>query len=125
MTDTSILTPREALEMLLPGNQRFVAGAPQHPNQDSARRAEIAPVQHPFAMLFGCSDSRLAAEIIFDRGLGDGDLLVVRNAGHVLGAGGTGQQRVRGERVLDCPLVVLRHDAYVAVAATHAALEEG
>ena len=83
MTDTSTLTPRDAIEMLLAGNQRFVSGTPEHPNQDAARRAETAPAQRPFAVLFGCSDSRLAAEIIFDRGLGD--LFVVRTAGHVLG----------------------------------------
>lgn len=58
-----------------------MSGAPEHPNQDSARRAEIASVQRPFAVMFGCSDSRLAAEIIFDQGLGD--LFVVRTAGHV------------------------------------------
>lgn len=69
--------------MLLAGNQRFIAGAPQHPNQDAARRAETAPGQCPFAVLFGCSDSRLATEIIFDRGLGD--LFVVSTAGHVVG----------------------------------------
>lgn len=66
MSDAPALTPSEAFELLLAGNQRFVAGEPQHPNQDAARRAETAPGQRPFAVLFGCSDSRLAAEIIFD-----------------------------------------------------------
>ncbi|MET8388388.1 hypothetical protein ABZV14_35890 [Streptosporangium canum] len=51
------LTPDDAVAMLLEGNQRFVAGAPEHPNQDAARRAETAPAQNPFAVLFGCSDS--------------------------------------------------------------------
>lgn len=83
MTEILRLTPDDALAMLLEGNQRFVAGTPEHPNQDAARRAETAPAQSPFAVLFGCSDSRLAAEIIFDRGLGD--LFVVRTAGHVAG----------------------------------------
>jgi carbonic anhydrase len=58
MADTQTLTPREAFEMLLDGNQRFVADAPQHPNQDAARRSEVVPAQNPFAVLFGCSDSR-------------------------------------------------------------------
>ncbi|MFE5529319.1 carbonic anhydrase, partial [Embleya sp. NPDC056538] len=84
MTDPQAPTPREAFELVLAGNQRFVSGSPEHPNQDAARRAETAPSQQPFAVLFGCSDSRLAAEIIFDRGLGD--LFVVRTAGHVVGA---------------------------------------
>ncbi|MGK5450816.1 carbonic anhydrase [Streptomyces radiopugnans] len=123
MTDTSTLTPREAFEMLLAGNQRFVSGVPEHPNQDAARRAETAPAQHPFAVLFGCSDSRLAAEIIFDRGLGD--LFVVRTAGHVAGPEVLGSIEY-GTGVLGCPLVVvLGHDACGAVAATRAAVEDG
>src|SRR5690348_2185054 len=77
------MTADEAFEVLLAGNRRFVAGTPEHPNQDAARRRDVAPAQAPFAVLFGCSDSRLAAEIIFDRGLGD--LFVVRTAGHVMG----------------------------------------
>ncbi|GAB7188805.1 bifunctional SulP family inorganic anion transporter/carbonic anhydrase [Kitasatospora sp. Ki12] len=79
-----ISDPREALRMLMEGNARFVASNPEHPNQDAGRRAALAPAQRPFAVLFGCSDSRLAAEIIFDQGLGD--LFVVRTAGHVTGA---------------------------------------
>ncbi|MCQ4041651.1 carbonic anhydrase [Streptantibioticus rubrisoli] len=123
MTDVSMLTSDEALRMLLDGNQRFVSGAPQHPNQDAARRAETTPVQRPFAVLFGCSDSRLAAEIIFDRGLGD--LFVVRTAGHVMGPEVLGSIEY-GVSVLDCPLVViLGHDACGAVAAARTALEDG
>ena len=109
--------------MLLAGNRRFVAGTPEHPNQDAARRARTAPGQHPFAVLFGCSDSRLAAEIIFDRGLGD--LFVVRTAGHVLGPEVLGSIEY-GVNVLGCPLVVvLGHDACGAVAAARAAVEDG
>ncbi|MEU7823208.1 carbonic anhydrase [Catellatospora sp. NPDC049133] len=116
-------TPREAFELLLAGNERFVSGKPEHPNQDAARRAETAPGQRPFAVVFGCSDSRLAAEIIFDRGLGD--LFVVRTAGHVLGAEVLGSIEY-GSDVLDCPLVlVLGHDSCGAVAAACAALESG
>ncbi|MGW7004163.1 carbonic anhydrase [Streptomyces sp. NPDC054933] len=123
MTDAPTPTPPEAFEMLLAGNERFVSGAPQHPNQDAARRAETAPGQRPFAVFFGCSDSRLAAEIIFDRGLGD--LFVVRTAGHVMGPEVLGSIEY-GVSVLDCPLVVvLGHDACGAVAATRAALDKG
>lgn len=118
-----MLTPSEAFELLLAGNQRFVAGELQHPNQDAARRAETAAGQRPFAVLFGCSDSRLAAEIIFDRGLGD--LFVVRTAGHVAGPEVLGSIEY-GVSVLDCPLVVvLGHDSCGAVAATRAALVDG
>ncbi|MCZ4097444.1 carbonic anhydrase [Streptomyces sp. SID13666] len=117
------VSPAQALDALLTGNQRFVAGAPQHPNQDAARRAELAPVQKPFAVLLGCSDSRLAAEIIFDQGLGD--LFVVRTAGHVLGPEVLGSIEY-GTSVLDCRLVVvLGHDSCGAVAAARAAVEDG
>ncbi|MFG2292853.1 carbonic anhydrase [Streptomyces sp. NPDC048603] len=123
MNDAPTPSPSEALELLLAGNQRFIAGTPEHPNQDAARRAETAPAQRPFAVLFGCSDSRLAAEIIFDRGLGD--LFVVRTAGHVAGAEVLGSIEY-AVSVLDCPLVVvLGHDTCGAVAATRAALTDG
>jgi len=69
----------EALRMILEGNQRFVAGKLEHPNQTPARRTEIAKGQHPFASVLTCSDSRTAPEILLDRGLGD--IFVVRVAG--------------------------------------------
>ncbi|MFJ9775758.1 carbonic anhydrase [Kitasatospora sp. NPDC101157] len=123
MTNALTLSPQAAFEMLLAGNQRFVTGIPEHPNQDAARRTEIAPAQAPFAVLFGCSDSRLAAEIIFDRGLGD--LFVVRTAGHVLGPEVLGSIEY-GVSVLGCPLVVvLGHDSCGAVAAARAAVSDG
>jgi carbonic anhydrase len=123
MTETLNLTPRDAFELLMAGNQRFVAGTSEHPNQDATRRAEIAPSQQPFAVLFGCSDSRLAAEIIFDRGLGD--LFVVRTAGHVAGTEVLGSIEF-GVSVLNAPLVVvLGHDSCGAVAAACSALENG
>ncbi|MFJ6215420.1 carbonic anhydrase [Streptomyces sp. NPDC092296] len=115
--------PDDVLEMLLAGNRRFVSGAPEHPNQDAERRASLAPVQNPFAVLFGCSDSRLAAEIIFDRGLGD--LFVVRTAGHVLGPEVLGSVEY-GVSLLECRLVVvLGHDSCGAVGAACDALEGG
>ncbi|MEV5508918.1 carbonic anhydrase [Streptomyces orinoci] len=123
MADAAMPTPGQAFEMLLAGNHRFASGTPHHPNQDAARRAETAPGQRPFAVLFGCSDSRLAAEIIFDRGLGD--LFVVRTLGHVVGAEDLGSIEF-GVRVLGCPLVVvLGHDECGAVAAARATVEEG
>ncbi|MET8540769.1 carbonic anhydrase [Kitasatospora sp. NPDC004799] len=108
---------------MMAGNARFVAGIPEHPNQDAGRRTALAPAQRPFAVLFGCSDSRLAAEIIFDQGLGD--LFVVRTAGHVTGAEALGSIEY-GVSVLDCPLVVvLGHDSCGAVAAALDSLEQG
>ena len=71
----------QALKLLLEGNQRFIAGKMEHPNQTPARRVETAKGQHPFAAVLACSDSRTAPEIVFDRGLGD--IFVVRVAGNV------------------------------------------
>ncbi|MBO1420442.1 carbonic anhydrase [Streptomyces sp. FH025] len=115
--------PDQALKVMMEGNARFVAGSPEHPNQDAGRRAALAPAQRPFAVLFGCSDSRLAAEIIFDQGLGD--LFVVRTAGHVTGAEALGSIEY-GVAVLECPLVVvLGHDSCGAVAAALESLDAG
>lgn len=71
----------EALQKLLDGNQRSSAGELGHPNQSKERRAAVAHGQHPFAVILGCSDSRVAPELVFDQGLGD--LFVVRLAGNV------------------------------------------
>src|SRR5690625_4624357 len=78
----SQLTPAQAFSALVEGNHRFISGEMLHPSQDTARRSQVSVEQNPFAVLFGCSDSRVAAEIIFDRGLGD--MFVVRTAGHVV-----------------------------------------
>ncbi len=74
------LSAEQALKLLLEGNQRFVAGKLEHPNQTPARRAELARGQHPFAAVLACSDSRTPPEIIFDRGLGD--IFTARVAGN-------------------------------------------
>lgn len=71
-----------ALEKLLAGNKRFVSNQSEHPNMTQEARKEAAFVQKPFAVVFGCSDSRVPLEIVFDQGIGD--LFVVRNAGSVL-----------------------------------------
>ena len=75
------MSAADALKLLLEGNQRFIDGKLEHPNQTVARRVEVAKGQHPFAALLACSDSRTPPEIIFDRGLGD--IFVVRVAGNV------------------------------------------
>ncbi len=107
--------PVEAWRELMAGNQRFVSGASRHPNQDADRRAETAAKQTPFATVFGCMDSRVAAEIIFDRGIGD--LAVVRTAGHVVDSGVLGSVEF-GVAQLGTPLVVvLGHDSCGAVTA--------
>ena len=116
-------TPAEAWAEMDRGNQRFVAGEYSHPNQDAARRDSLTQGQAPFAVFFGCADSRVAAEIIFDRGLGD--LFVVRTAGHVVDPGVLGSIEF-GVAILDIPLVViLGHDSCGAVSATVDAVETG
>jgi carbonic anhydrase len=116
-------SPVQALDVLLAGNRRFVGGAARHPNQDAARRAELAQGQEPFVVLPGRSDSRLAAEIILDQGLGD--LLVARTAGHVPGPEVLGSIEY-GTSVLECRLVVvLEHDSCGAVATARGAIEDG
>jgi carbonic anhydrase len=110
------VSPADAWRALREGNDRFVAGTMQHPSQDADRRADVRAAQRPFAVLLGCADSRVAAEIIFDRGLGD--LFVVRTAGHVSDATVLGSVEY-GVAVLGAPLVVvLGHDSCGAIAAT-------
>jgi carbonic anhydrase len=97
------------------GNARFVAGEPLHPRQDVERREALMGRQAPHAALFGCSDSRLAAEIIFDKGIGD--LFVVRNAGQIISDSVLGSLEY-AVGVLEVPLiVVLGHDECGAVSA--------
>ena len=116
-------TPAQAWLALKEGNERFVAGSPEHPSQSIEHRASLAVAQRPTAVVFGCADSRVAAEIIFDQGLGD--MFVVRTAGHVIDSAVLGSIEY-AVTVLDVPLiVVLGHDSCGAVQATLDALDEG
>lgn len=75
------LTPAQALQKLMDGNERFVAKKRQNPNQTLARLTEVAKGQKPFAAILGCADSRVPTEVVFDQGLGD--IFVVRVAGNI------------------------------------------
>ena len=109
-------TPREAWQSMVDGNRRFVSGDLAHPRQDIDHREKLAERQRPFAALFGCADSRLSAEIIFDVGLGD--LFVVRNAGQVIAETILGSLEYAVE-VLGVPVIlVLGHDECGAIRAT-------
>lgn len=109
-------TPAQAWAELRRGNAHFVAGDPPTGDTSPARRAAISGGQEPFALVFGCSDSRVSAELVFDQGLGD--LFVVRTAGHVTDSGVLGSIEY-GVSVLGIPLVVvLGHDSCGAVGAT-------
>lgn len=115
MPEPTFATPRAAYDRLLEGNERFVSDVPEHPNQDASRRRALASAQAPFATLFGCADSRVAAEMIFDVGLGE--MFVVRTAGQVTDGVTIGSLEY-GVEVLGTPLlIVLGHDSCGAVTA--------
>ena len=123
MTAMPNSNPVSAWKALREGNDRFVAGQPEHPSQSIDHRASLADGQKPTAVVFGCADSRVAAEIIFDQGLGN--MFVVRTAGHVMDSAVLGSIEY-AVTVLSVPLiVVLGHDSCGAVKATLAALDEG
>ncbi|AWV48336.1 carbonic anhydrase [Mycobacterium leprae Kyoto-2] len=115
--------PIAAWKALKEGNERFVAGQPAHPSQSVEHRASLADTQKPLAVIFGCADSRVAAELVFDQGLGD--MFVVRTVGHVIDSAVLGSIEY-AVTVLDVPLVVvLGHDSCGAVTAALAAINEG
>ena len=112
---------REALERLREGNRRFVAGPRRLDSRTSAaRRRELATGQHPFAVILGCADSRVPAEIVFDQGLGD--LFVVRVAGNIAGPTQIGSIELAVETLGSLLVVVLGHSGCSAVHATLDAL---
>lgn len=116
------LTPAEAWQVIKEGNARFVRGESIHPSQGIADRAKLVDGQTPHIVLFGCGDSRVAAEVIFDQGLGD--MFVVRTAGHVIDSSVLGSIEF-GVEILNVPLiVVLGHDSCGAISATLRALDE-
>lgn len=107
----------EALERLREGNRRFVADTREHgAATGSARRHELAAGQEPFAILLGCSDSRVPAEIVFDQGLGD--LFVIRVAGNIVASSQVGSVEFAAARYATRLVVVLGHSQCGAVLAT-------
>src|SRR5438445_9447646 len=70
------ITAKQALQLLIAGNRRWVTGQVTHPHQSVRRRIALRHVQHPFATIFSCIDSRVSPELVFDRGIGD--LAVIR-----------------------------------------------
>lgn len=119
--ERAISNPKEALERLLEGNQRFLAEQPIHPNQSARHRASILYQPQPWATVWGCLDSRVAPEVIFDRGLGD--LFVIRTAGQSIDSVSLGSAEFTiqaGVRLL----MVLGHQACAAVHTTIRMLEK-
>lgn len=107
--------PREALDMLRQGNQRFVDNKMMAPRRDDKTRSELAGAQNPFAIVLSCSDSRVPPEVVFDQGLGD--VFVVRTAGHVLDPGPIASIEYALEHLGARLIVVLGHESCGAVKA--------
>jgi carbonic anhydrase len=109
------LDPEQALKRLLDGNQRFLQQQLKNPDRSKERLKELAQVQHPFATILSCADSRVAPEILFDEGMGD--LFDVRVAGNVVTPEVLGSLEY-AVAVLNTPLVmILGHERCGAVTA--------
>jgi carbonic anhydrase len=111
-----VLTAGEALARLKEGNRRFLSGVGQAAPSALARRAELAAGQEPFAIILGCSDSRVPAEMVFDQGLGD--LFVIRVAGNVVAPSQIGSVEFAAARFGTRLVVVLGHTRCGAIQAT-------
>jgi len=110
-------TALEALERLREGNRRFVSDVPSLGTFTSqVRRHEVPTSQEPFAIILGCSDSRVPAELVFDQGLGD--LFVIRVAGNIVASSQVGSVEFAAERFGTPLVVVLGHSQCGAVSAT-------
>jgi carbonic anhydrase len=106
----------EALDRLIEGNRRFVADQRRDETASNSRRAELARIQEPFAIVLGCSDSRVPAEIVFDQGLGD--LFVIRVAGNIVAPSQIGSVEFAADRFGTRLVVVLGHSQCGAILAT-------
>jgi carbonic anhydrase len=112
-----VIPAKEALERLREGNQRFVSGVRSVEAMLShARRDQTAGGQEPFAIILGCSDSRVPAEIVFDQGLGD--LFVIRVAGNIVAPSQIGSVEFAAEQFKTRLVVVMGHTHCGAVCAT-------
>lgn len=112
-----MVSAHEALERLREGNLRFAANVRGSDAFVShTRRVELASGQQPFAIILGCSDSRVPAEIVFDQGLGD--LFVIRVAGNIVAPSQVGSVEFAAERYHTRLVVVLGHSQCGAILAT-------
>ncbi len=109
------MSPDWALDLLIEGNERFVANKSTHPHQTIERRVEMTQGQHPFAVVLACSDSRVSPEIVFDRGLGD--IFVVRTAGNLVDDIALGSIEYATEHLGASLIMVMGHSKCGAVTA--------
>ncbi len=119
---TPMLSADQALARLIEGNRRFASSEPSlAAMQDEARRAAVAATQDPYAVILGCSDSRVPAEIVFHQGLGD--LFVIRVAGNIVAPSQVGSVEFAVEQFGLRLVVVLGHSMCGAIKATVDALQ--
>lgn len=111
-----MITGPEALELLREGNRRFASDMGEGGVTTQTRRRELTAGQEPFAIILGCSDSRVPAEIVFDQGLGD--LFVIRVAGNIVAPSGIGSVEFAASRFGTRLVIVLGHSACGAIQAT-------
>ena len=111
-----MVTALEALSRLQQGNRRFVANQTTPDSVDHVRRAALAAGQEPFAIILGCSDSRVPAELVFDQGFGD--LFVIRVAGNIVAPSQVGSVEFAASRFGTRLVVVLGHSGCGAITAT-------
>lgn len=111
-----MISASNALERLREGNHRFATGARNADNLTSQDRRNLVTGQEPFAIILGCSDSRVPAEIVFDQGLGD--LFVIRVAGNIVAPSQVGSVEFAAERFHTRLVVVLGHSLCGAIQAT-------
>jgi carbonic anhydrase len=119
-----MLTAVQALARLIEGNRRFVSNETTPPAlSHSSRRAELVTKQEPFAIILGCSDSRVPAELVFDQGFGD--LFVIRVAGNIVAPSQIGSVEFAAARFGTRLVVVMGHSHCGAVVATLEELQGG
>jgi carbonic anhydrase len=111
-----MIDARDALARLRDGNRRFVANRSSADPANQARRTELVAGQEPFAIILGCSDSRVPAELVFDQGFGD--LFVIRIAGNIVAPSQIGSVEFAAARFGTRLVVVLGHSQCGAVTAT-------
>jgi carbonic anhydrase len=117
------IAARDALQRLQDGNWRFASDTRSADNLSSlTRRAELVTGQQPFAIILGCSDSRVPAEIVFDQGLGD--LFVIRVAGNIVAPSQIGSVEFAADRFGTRLVVVLGHSQCGVVQATLQELQQ-
>ena len=111
-----MITARQALQALREGNQRFVSDQRRDYGDNTARRRALVAQQEPFAIILGCSDARVPAELVFDQGLGD--LFVIRVAGNIVAPSQIGSVEFATAAFGTRLVVVLGHTNCGAIHAT-------